>query len=243
MAKFCTNCGAELKEGADVCVKCGKLINESGSKAGDYNDNGVINRAKLKEAAKSKLNNNLWNLLIPMLIVALIGFVGGVISGIFGEDSLAGAVVSILVELATLPISVGVIYYYLNFIRGKSYSLNDLIKYYSKFLPIFAISMLVGIFTFLWTLLFIIPGIIAAISYSMVYYIVADNPDIDVMEAIKESKRLTNGYKGDLFVFMLSFIGWYLLVGITFGIAIIYVGPYVSVSQAMYYEELKKIKG
>ncbi len=237
MAKFCPNCGEELKDGADVCVKCGKIVNER------ISSNGVINRASLKEAAKAKLNNNLWNLLIPLLVVMLVSFVSGFISGMFEEDSMLGLVVTLILELVSLPLSVGVIAYFLNFIRGKEYSVNDLVKYYGMFGPVLAISLLVGVLVCLWSILFVIPGIIAALSYSMVFYIFVDNPDINAMDALSESKRLTNGYKLDYFMFILSFIGWFLLVLFTFGIAIIYVGPYVSVSTAMYYEELKKIKG
>ena len=77
----------------------------------------------------------------------------------------------------------------------------------------------------------------------MAFYIWIDETKTDTMEVIKESKRMMDGYKWDYFVFGLSFIGWILLVVITFGIAAIYVMPYMTVAQAMYYDELKAIKG
>ena len=86
------------------------------------------------------------------------------------------------------------------------------------------------------------PGVIAYLSYSFCNYILVDNDDMNVMEILAESKRLTDGYKGDIFLFILSFVGWYLLSIFTFGIVFIYVIPYSSVSYAMYYEELKRLK-
>ena len=65
---------------------------------------------------------------------------------------------------------------------------------------------------------------------------------MSIMEILRESKRLTYGYKADIFLFGLSFLGWYLLSVFTMGIAFIYVIPYTLVASAMYYEELKKIK-
>ena len=92
----------------------------------------------------------------------------------------------------------------------------------------------------LWTLLFIIPGIIASFSYVMVVYLIAED-DIDGMNTLRKSANMMNGYKMDYFVFSLSFILWILSVIFTFGLTIIYVGPYITISQTLYYEELKKI--
>lgn len=90
-----------------------------------------------------------------------------------------------------------------------------------------------------WYLLLIVPGIIKMISYSMSYYILADNPEMTALEAITESKRIMKGHKLDYFILELSFIGWYLLVGITFGIAYIYVGPYHKATVTNFYEHIK----
>ena len=92
----------------------------------------------------------------------------------------------------------------------------------------------------LWSLLFIVPGVIKGYSYSQVKYIIHDNPNLNSRDARKMSEIMTKGYKSDLFVLDLSFIAWYLLVACTAGIAIIYVTPYVETTKAMYYENLKK---
>jgi len=101
--------------------------------------------------------------------------------------------------------------------------------------------LLVFLFTWLWALLLWIPGIIKFLSYSMTVYILAEFPNVTVSDAIKLSMRMTNGYKGKLFVTAFSFIGWLILGSFTFGIlTIIFVAPYIYTTFAGFYEELKK---
>jgi uncharacterized membrane protein len=96
------------------------------------------------------------------------------------------------------------------------------------------------LFTWLWSLLFIIPGIIKFFSYFMTPYILADSKKVSATEALKLSMRMTKGYKGKIFVMYLSFIGWAILSGLTFGILqLVYVGPYMQTSLAGIYAELK----
>jgi len=95
------------------------------------------------------------------------------------------------------------------------------------------------VFTFLWTLLFIIPGIVKSYEYRMIPYLVADHPEFTYKEAFAESKRLMRGNKWKTFVLDLSFIGWWILSGITFGLlGVFYVSPYYSATAAALYEEL-----
>jgi uncharacterized membrane protein len=148
--------------------------------------------------------------------------------------------ISFIVSAALYPMELGCMSYILNFVRDKNPDLKIIFSYYNKFFYIFALYFLISLFTTLWALLLIIPGIIAALSYSMGQYIMLDGEE-DPMECIRKSKEMMNGYKWDYFKFILSFIGWYLLLIPTLGLAVIYVGPYVMISQTLYYEELKKI--
>lgn len=91
------------------------------------------------------------------------------------------------------------------------------------------------LYTFLWTLLFIIPGIIKSYAYRMVPYILADNPNMDANEAITLSRRMMDGEKWNTFVLDLSFIGWYLLGGLACGIGVIFVAPYHYSTNAQLY--------
>lgn len=96
------------------------------------------------------------------------------------------------------------------------------------------------LFIMLWSMLFVIPGIIKAIAYSMTPYILADTRGVSATDALKLSMRMTSGHKGKVFVLGLSFIGWLMLSALTGGILyIFYVGPYMNTSFAGMYEELK----
>lgn len=100
--------------------------------------------------------------------------------------------------------------------------------------------VLMYVFIWLWSLLFIIPGIVMMFSYSMTPFIISDSKNLSAGQAIKLSKEITRGYKGELFVFYLSYIGWGILAGLTFGLlGIFYVAPYMLTAFGGYYEELK----
>lgn len=235
MAKFCTKCGADLSETNGICKKCSSSL--------QFSSNGIIDRKAIKEEAKKRISGNIFNILKPLLIIFGISFVLGIVSGFFYEDETTSALIEFIVGFVTMPLTMGTILYVLKFVRGEEYSLNNVFEFYdSRILTIFALSFLVGLFTMLWSLLFIIPGIIAAISYSMYSFIYVDGTITDPMGVIRESKRMMSGYKWDYFVFQLSFIGWILLVAMSLGIALIYVMPYMLVSETLYYDELKKIK-
>ena len=97
---------------------------------------------------------------------------------------------------------------------------------------------LAHLYIFCWTLLFVIPGIRAAFSYALIYLIKADHPDWDADRCIGESKRLMEGNRWRYFCFCLSFLGWWMLVVATCGLAFIFVVPYFNVAQAAFYEDL-----
>ena len=99
--------------------------------------------------------------------------------------------------------------------------------------------LLVGIFISLWSLLFVIPGIIKAFSYSMTPYILEENPELSANEAIDRSRAMMRGHKFDLFWLYLSFIGWAILCLFTAGIGFLWLAPYVTTTQAAFYEEVK----
>jgi uncharacterized membrane protein len=96
------------------------------------------------------------------------------------------------------------------------------------------------LFIFLWSLLFIIPGIIKYYAYYLTPYILAEYPNVPATEALKLSMRMTDGYKGEIFIMSLSFLGWFLLSALTIGIlGIVYVNPYYYTSMAGMYVSLR----
>lgn len=100
-------------------------------------------------------------------------------------------------------------------------------------------SVLYNVYIALWTLLFVIPGIVKTYSYAMTFYILRDNPNMPANDAITESRRMMDGNKLRLFCLHLSFIGWILLSALTLGILTLWVVPYMQTAQAAFYEALK----
>ena len=137
------------------------------------------------------------------------------------------------------PLTLGLSMIFLGLTRNESPEMNTLFSGFSYIGPAILLNIMIAVFTCLWSLLFVIPGIIKGISYSMAYFVLADNPELSAKESLDESKRITSGHIGDLFVLYLSFIPWVLLGAITCGLALIYVVPYMQTTMANYYLELK----
>ena len=99
--------------------------------------------------------------------------------------------------------------------------------------------LLVYLYTILWTLLFIVPGIIKGLAYSLTPFIVKDNPQLSPNQAINLSMKMMKGHKFDLFYLYLSFIGWILLAMLTLGVGLLWVIPYMQTSMAAFYLDVK----
>lgn len=208
----------------------------------------ILNRPAIKAEAKSFIGQNArwWKMTLATIALYLLN--GGIsiyvnIVTVINRDDPSTTVgySSSIITLLLIPFTIAASGYYLNHIRGfnpewKSLY-NEGIDNYGSYL---VTGVLVNVFTFLWSLLFVVPGIIKSLAYSQAKYVIHDNPRLKGKEAIEISKRMTNGFKGDLFSMYLSFIGWYILVGLTGGILSIYVTPYVETTAAMYYENLKR---
>lgn len=151
--------------------------------------------------------------------------------------------VSILTALLGMLLDTGYILYHLGIRRGEEMPYLTLFDSFSFAGKVILLYIVQYIFIFLWSLLFVIPGIIAAYRYRFAYYNLCENPDMGVMEALNMSKAQTNGFKWQLFVLDLSFIGWNILVGLTLGILDIWVAPYIAQSNIAFFQEIKKIKG
>ena len=189
-----------------------------------------MDRATIKANAKAQIKGKIGILFVIYLIMAAIATVVSMIPGV---GSLAYAVV------LGPAFSLAVIKIYLGLTCCVEPNIKALFGEFNNFWSAFKVTFLVGLFTYLWSLLLIIPGIIKGISYSQAMYILAENPEIGAREAINRSKAMMDGHKMEYFVLMLSFIGWYLLCAITFGIATIWVIPYISAAYANFYNSIK----
>lgn len=186
----------------------------------------ILNRPAIKAEAKSFIGQNArwWKMTLATIALYLLN--GGIsiyvniVTAINHDDpSTTVGYSSSIITLLLIPFTIAASGYYLNHIRGFNPEWKSLYKEgidnYGSYL---VTGVLVNVFTFLWSLLFVVPGIIKSLAYSQAKYVIHDNPRLKGKEAIEISKRMTNGFKGDLFSMYLSFIGWYILVGLTGGI-------------------------
>ena len=114
----------------------------------------------------------------------------------------------------------------------------DLFSQFERFGTGFAQRFLRTLYTALWTLLFVIPGIIKSLSYAMTPFILEDHPELTASEAINRSKKLMDGHKMDLFILSLTFIGWDILSALTFGIGFLFLNPYRNAAYAAFYRNI-----
>jgi uncharacterized membrane protein len=216
-----------------------------------------MNRAELKQAAKDSLKGK-WGLaVLTFLFVGLILIILQIpqqiqsfqsnlatFSGeIYMPDlglSLLALITSILFLVFSTIVTPGLIVFILNLSRNKEAKFSDIFSRANIFFKYLGLSLLVGLKTLLWTLLFVIPGIIAAFRYSMAAYIMADHPEVGIVEAIEKSKQMMKGHKMELFVLSLSFIGWLILALIPLGIGFLWLYPYMEVTIANFYNKLSE---
>ena len=178
-----------------------------------------------RENARKKLAGK-WG---TMALIALIeGLIMGALSiTLFGDILIGG------------PIALGIAGCSLSVARGCDVKLEDMFDGFSNFVSAFVLAFTNGLLIFLWSLLLIVPGIIKSYSYSMSKYILKDNPQMTANQARKASMQMMNGNKWRLFCLHFSFIGWILLSGLTLGILLLWVLPYMRVAEAEFYENLK----
>lgn len=199
-----------------------------------------FDRIRIKENAKRHYENNKWQNVLVVLITMLIGSGIGAVANFI---PILGPIVTIAASLFVVSvISMGSATWFHRAIKTDGLKMEEMFWTFKEdYVGNIGLVLLIGVYTFLWTLLFYIPGIVKSYSYSLALYIKSENPSIKAEQAIDLSKRMTNGHKMDLFVLDLSFIGWFILSGITFNIlGVIYVIPYYNAAKAFAYEEIKE---
>lgn len=216
----------------------------------------AIPRREIKHQTKEQLKGKVFKLFaICLLVMMAIGFGGG-ICGLFmgisidllngyGSLGIILLVISYITYFAymllvAMPMGFGILELYLSVTYGEEPSaetpFSTFKENYSKKV---VLVFLMKLYTFLWTSLFVIPGIIKSLSYSQAPLILLENPEMSATEAINASKEMMRGRKWELFVLHLSFIPWVLLLYVTFGLAGIYVVPYMGITLINYYHRIK----
>ncbi|MDB5257858.1 MAG: hypothetical protein JWM14_2553 [Chitinophagaceae bacterium] len=183
----------------------------------------------LKQNALDSLKGN-WGLAIGAIVVhflvviplQVIPFVGSILGLVIGG-----------------PFAVGAATFNLNLSKNNNPKIADIFSGFNNFVPALATYLLMLLYVFLWALLLVIPGIIAAFSYSQVFFILSEEPHLSASEVLKKSKQMMDGHKARYFVLGLTFFGWFLLCLLTVGIGFLWLIPYYQLTMTKFYENLR----
>lgn len=151
---------------------------------------------------------------------------------------LAAIVVGVLYFVLGSVVKVGYARFNLNLTAGETPSFETLFSYFPHWKTVAAAQLLQTVYIFLWTLLLVIPGIVAGYSYAMTGYILAEHPELSASETIAQSKAMMEGNRWRLFCLQFSFIGWDILCALTLGIGNLALRPYRHAAEASFYREL-----
>ncbi len=176
----------------------------------------------------SSSEQEVWIIIVVMAVVICLVAVVVAVSFIF---STAMFCIGSIIEI-------GYSRFNLNIIDNKNLKFTQIFSYFKHWWRAILANLLRSLFISLWSLLFIIPGIIATYRYSMVSFILADNPNMSPTEAVEYSKNIMHGNKWRLFCLMFSFIGWDILCALTCGVLNIIVIPYKHAALAAFYRSI-----
>jgi uncharacterized membrane protein len=194
-------------------------------------DNATLMRAS-RESLRGKWGTAILTFFVYTLLTAGPGSLNGHGSSGF---TISGS----LSLLIGGPLALGAAIFSLALSRGKEARLEQIFQGFNYFGNALVTYLLMVLYVFLWTLLLIVPGIIAALGYSMTFYILADDPQTKPQEALKKSKAMMNGHKERLFYLCLRFFLLALLCILTLGIGFLWLIPYIHVTTAKFYDDVK----
>lgn len=207
--------------------------------------------SELRAQARERLEGQ-WGTFVLMTFLMLViqtilqipGYIGSLLEILSPENVLASlsfSNISNILSLLALPLSWGLTVSLLRNHREESVDLENLFDGFrgGRYTRVFCALFLVNLFTFLWALLLIIPGIMKAFSYALTPYILLDEPELTARQAITRSCEIMQGRRWKLFCLYLSFIGWGILSLLTFGIGFLWLVPYMNASIAAFYEDAR----
>ncbi|MBN1531574.1 MAG: DUF975 family protein [Spirochaetes bacterium] len=200
----------------------------------------MLDRKALKQAAKDRLKGKWGTAVLVTLVYILVATPLGLLSNIKELGDIRG-LFNIASLFITAPMYMGLSITYIALVKHDTLQVGNLFggfKIYGKSLGMYLWMLL---WIFLWALLFVVPGIIKALSYSQCIYIIADNPKVKVTDALRISMKMTDGYKWDIFVMGLSFIGWMLLTVLTVFIGLLWLFPYMAATYTSMYFRLREL--
>ena len=198
------------------------------------------------DAKKFAFNNKglIWR---ALWLLYFVGIIGGLITGfiyVFSEGISDGldSMFSVLTMIITPVVTVTFYTYITKILRGEKVTYESELETHKKNWWNYTCTyFMTQLFVALWTLLFIIPGVVKALEYSQVMYIQSENPDMQWKECLEKSKKMMYGHKMELFSLELSFVGWFILSFFTMGIALIWVIPYYQITLLKYHQALSGV--
>lgn len=197
--------------------------------------------AELKARAKEQLRGR-WGLAVVTVLVANVILQTQIIADTarrFGVGEFSFSV-NLLYLLLGGVISTGLSRFLLNMATSRGdENFTDLFSYFHIYLKTLLLNIVITLATFIGFLLLIIPGIIISLIFSQAYYILAEDSSKSISQCLQESVEMMNGNKWNLFYLYLTFIGWWIVVILTFGIAILWVSPYQKLTEANFYLSIK----
>ena len=234
----------------------------------------IIDRPQLKQRARGIIQSSnpkvIYASIIFVALSALTGFLSSRLTGVsfntlqryqeyLMEGSMdyaasyllsqapapAAQLIDSALQIVMLIVGVGFTVFVFNTVRGTGAVYGNLLDGFGPYIRVVLLNVVTALFAALWSLLLVVPGIVAAYSYSMASYLMLDHPDWGILQCIRESKRLTKGYKGQLFALDLSFLGYILLsaIPVVGYIAQVWLQPYRETSRILFYDTLRQQDG
>lgn len=188
-----------------------------------------MNNEEIRREAREFLKDKWLNL-------ALVWLIFGAVLSLVPATLGIGGIVALIVGG---PLMLGVSRIFLKLWHRQDFQIEEMFQGFNDFSRSLVAYLLMCLYVFLWSLLLVVPGIIAAISYSMTFFIMAEDPKIEAQEALRKSKEMMEGHKTEFFLLMLSFIGWMVLACFTFGLGFLLLQSYTTMSSAIFYQRLK----
>lgn len=197
----------------------------------DSRPRGLTHNRDLMRMARESLDTR-WGIAIGIALLFQV-----VLSGTAGLIPFVGVIACLIISG---PMTLGLNGVFLSLARRAEVNVAQLFLGFNRFGNALGAYLLMSLFILLWSLLLIVPGIIAAYGYSMTFYIMADDPSVDAMDALARSKAMMRGKKWKLFCLSWRFFGWALLCLLTCGIGYLWLAPYMNTTFAHFYEDVRR---
>jgi len=257
---LCHECGNLFKrdemityQGVYVCGACKpaffQRVEEGGSVVSTVGGTGQTHNRDLMTSARMALSGN-WGISIGFVILSSI--VLNVVTSLFGIPAVIADIsgnkeLSLILNIASMPFSyflmgvfqVGQSRFFMDVARGDIVGIGRMFYGFKFIWKAAGVFLLMLLRIFLWCLLLIIPGILAAFSYSMALFVIADNPELSITEALDKSKKMMYGNRWKYFCLQWRFFGWGILCIFTCFIGFLWLAPYMATAQAKFYDDVR----